>query len=151
MKTLLAQMTRSLPLLLLFVSVSDASAFYNPQLQRWLNRDPIDESGSQLLRKQSGIELPSANPYQFAYNNALKDIDPYGLQSVPPIPTPPPTPGGSCTVTEVAKCSATCRRLGASGSCFVRTVYLPTLCGFFPIRVPVCFCWTWRIPPPYTP
>ncbi len=41
--------------------------FYDPNLQRWLNRDPIDEDG--------GINL-----YRFTENNSIGFADPYGLQ-----------------------------------------------------------------------
>jgi RHS repeat-associated protein len=40
--------------------------FYEPNFQRWLNRDPIQERG--------GINL-----YQFNRNNPLRFVDPYGL------------------------------------------------------------------------
>jgi RHS repeat-associated protein len=40
--------------------------FYDPSLQRWLNRDPISEQG--------GIDL-----YRFVGNNPINEIDPYGL------------------------------------------------------------------------
>jgi RHS repeat-associated protein len=40
--------------------------WYDPTLQRWLNRDPIDEAG--------GVNL-----YSPVSNNPLKDVDPYGL------------------------------------------------------------------------
>jgi len=39
---------------------------YSPNLQRWLNRDPIGEAG--------GI-----NMYRFAGNNPIHYVDPYGL------------------------------------------------------------------------
>jgi len=40
--------------------------FYDPTLQRWLNRDPIGELG--------GINL-----YGFLFNDALSSVDPFGL------------------------------------------------------------------------
>ena len=39
---------------------------YDPSLQRWLNRDPIEETG--------GINL-----YQFVGNNSIRNVDPLGL------------------------------------------------------------------------
>jgi RHS repeat-associated protein len=43
--------------------------FYDPTLQRWLNRDPIFEAG--------GINL-----YGFVGNNPLTSIDPFGLDEI---------------------------------------------------------------------
>ncbi len=43
-----------------------AYRFYDPNLQRWLNRDPIDEDG--------GINL-----YRFVGNSSLTWVDPFGL------------------------------------------------------------------------
>jgi uncharacterized protein RhaS with RHS repeats len=47
--------------------------YYEPNLQRWLNRDPIQEKG--------GINL-----YQFVGNNALKYLDAFGRQTTLQIP-----------------------------------------------------------------
>jgi RHS repeat-associated protein len=64
---------------------------YDPNLQRWLNQDPIGEAG--------GINL-----YQFAYNDSINWVDALGLQGVmgslapplfdpgPAFPPPPPAP-----------------------------------------------------------
>ena len=49
--------------------------FYDPGLQRWLNRDPIMERGGN-------------NYYAFCLNSPISAIDPYGL--VPPGFCPPP-------------------------------------------------------------
>jgi len=46
--------------------------FYDPNLQRWLNRDPIQELG--------GINL-----YEFVLNSPTGFLDIYGLQFVPPV------------------------------------------------------------------
>src|SRR5438094_1674656 len=67
--------------------------FYDPNLQRWLNRDPLGEKTDRNL-------------YRFAMNNALSYLDPYGLDLIslpasppyklgPPIqfPSPPMPPG----------------------------------------------------------
>ena len=50
-----------------WIGLCNASAFYDPGTQRWLNRDPIDEDG--------GINL-----YRFVNNSPLGRFDPYGLQ-----------------------------------------------------------------------
>ena len=125
--------------------------FYDPNFQRWINGIPIDELGFQLIRNNTAVELPSPNLYGFVYNDALNGADPFGLQTIPPRIPPTRSTGGGCSMSDVAKCNATCRRLGASGTCYVLTVPIPTWCGFFPVRVPICFCWTWKIPPPWTP
>jgi RHS repeat-associated protein len=44
--------------------------FYEPNFQRWLNRDPIQEAGG-------------ANLYQFVGNNPVRNVDSYGLRGVP--------------------------------------------------------------------
>jgi RHS repeat-associated protein len=46
--------------------VSYGRRFYDPNLQRWLNKDPIAEAG--------GINL-----YRFVGNNPINEVDPYGL------------------------------------------------------------------------
>ena len=59
--------------------------FYNPTLQRWMNRDPIKELG--------GINL-----YAYVANNPITQLDPFGLDYVPggypywPPPIPPSKP-----------------------------------------------------------
>jgi RHS repeat-associated protein len=61
--------------------------YYDPNLQRWLNRDPIGEKG--------GINL-----YTFNRNNPLRFVDPFGLTTYvwPPEDTPPGTYGPTATV-----------------------------------------------------
>ncbi len=55
--------------------------FYNPQVERWMNRDPLGEAG--------GINL-----YGFVKNDPVNWIDPWGLISacdifITPLPLPP--------------------------------------------------------------
>jgi hypothetical protein len=151
MKTIRSRWTL-LALVLLLLALQPASAFYDPGVQRWLNRDPLREAGFQLIRKESATALLSINLYEFAYNSAPNEVDSFGLQIITPIPIRPLGPAGKCTISEVNKCSATCRALGASGSCYVLTVPISLPCGgFYMLRVPICICWTWKIPPPWTP
>jgi len=51
--------------------------YYDPNLQRWLNWDPIKERG--------GLNL-----YRFVANNAVNSIDPFGLDEKWPPPKPNP-------------------------------------------------------------
>jgi hypothetical protein len=69
MKIRLVRLAIWLPLLLLFAALGDASAFYNPQLQRWINRDPLGEEG--------GMNL-----YAFVGNNPIGFADYEGLSFV---------------------------------------------------------------------
>jgi RHS repeat-associated protein len=46
--------------------------FYSPDLQRWLNRDPIEEEGG-------------VNIYEFTANNPLNLFDPFGLDADPTV------------------------------------------------------------------
>ena len=62
--------TNSNRLLLIFIAafvsmVSVANAFYDPGLQRWINRDPIEEDG--------GMNLYAG------FNDPVSQMDPYGL------------------------------------------------------------------------
>ena len=59
---------RSIGLILaiLLASLTTASAFYDPGLQRWLNRDPVEERGG-------------TNLFAFAFNNPVNIADLLGL------------------------------------------------------------------------
>jgi RHS repeat-associated protein len=57
------------------------SRAYDPNLARWLSRDPIGEAG--------GINL-----YAYVSNNPTDLIDPSGLAGMPPNSPPFPVPGG---------------------------------------------------------
>jgi RHS repeat-associated protein len=70
--------------------------FYDPQTQRWLSRDPINEAG--------GINL-----YGFVGNSPLNRIDPFGLDYgwpvVPPPGYPPSIPPKPPLDTSIRKCN----------------------------------------------
>ncbi|MBI3849865.1 MAG: RHS repeat-associated core domain-containing protein [Verrucomicrobia bacterium] len=54
--------------------------FYPPNLQRWLNRDPLSELGHEALRQRSSGEIgTSANEYAFLHNSPSSRIDAFGL------------------------------------------------------------------------
>jgi len=52
-----------------------ASAYYDPGVQRWINRDPIGEAW--------GLNL-----FEFVSNNPFSHFDAFGLQGVPATPSP---------------------------------------------------------------
>jgi RHS repeat-associated protein len=54
--------------------------FYDPQTQRWLNRDPLGEPGFEVLRRGSANVLGDGpNRYAFVGNDPITHIDPLGL------------------------------------------------------------------------
>ena len=71
--------------------------FYDPNLQRWPNRDPIHEiAGLMSERKLRTFAAAGWNFYRFVRNNPPSYVDLLGLQEVapPPVPKPggPPAP-----------------------------------------------------------
>jgi len=66
MKRRMKLIEMALMLLALLSSSHMASAYYDPGVQRWVNRDPIKEQG--------GINL-----YRFIANNSIGFIDLFGL------------------------------------------------------------------------
>jgi len=63
--------------------------FYDPNLQRWLNRDPINEVGHQLIRQNSRqfVEPEETNLYRFAGNEPILKWDAFALLVLPGRPT----------------------------------------------------------------
>jgi hypothetical protein len=68
MKPRKRKLASSLALLVFLSATHLASAFYDPSLGRWLNRDPIEEEGG-------------SNLYVSVENNPANRVDPFGLQS----------------------------------------------------------------------
>ena len=67
-------------LLLLPLSPQTASAYYDPGVQRWLNRDPVAELGFAAIRGRHQKEAHrGANQYRFNLNDPCGFIDPEGL------------------------------------------------------------------------
>jgi uncharacterized protein RhaS with RHS repeats len=71
MKTQMKRLLGLVTLLALFSAPHLASAYYDPGVQRWINRDPIEEGG--------GLNL-----YQFLANDAVSETDSWGLLVPPP-------------------------------------------------------------------
>src|SRR5262245_50346901 len=78
------------PGLLMLMLACTASAFYDPSLSRWINRDPI---GDEVFMHQNA-SAPSSlakillryeslgNPYQFVHNHPSNGIDPNGQNEI---------------------------------------------------------------------
>jgi len=75
-------------------TVGSASAFYDPGMQRWLNRDPIEEGG--------GMNL-----YAFVANNPVNNRDEEGL--IPDGPTVAETGAAECA-RENIQCNKDCMK-----------------------------------------
>jgi RHS repeat-associated protein len=77
--------------------------FYDPNLQRWINRDPLGEPGFELLRR-GGPEAFGDGPnlYHFVKNNPEARIDAIGLS----------VSTRACTQTERKKCDKICAKKG---------------------------------------
>jgi RHS repeat-associated protein len=58
-----------------------ASAYYDPGVQRWINRDPVREPGSEVVRDGSvgGVD-DTPNGYGFVGNAPISSTDPLGLE-----------------------------------------------------------------------
>lgn len=91
MKTHQKPLLRFLILLALVSAPHLASAYYDPGVQRWINRDPLGESGFETARclvppqlrrlLPPGEYLQGANLYGFLQNRPLSAVDPEGLAS----------------------------------------------------------------------
>jgi RHS repeat-associated protein len=56
--------------------------FYDPNLQRWPNRDPVLENGFRTVAQESrGVYFNGANPYLFVNNGPVDSIDSLGLDA----------------------------------------------------------------------
>ena len=54
---------------------------YDPNLQRWANRDPIGESGFEILEgKNLSVVIGDSNPFTFVYNDPSDEYDLFGLE-----------------------------------------------------------------------
>ena len=84
MKTTLFRMRSAILIAALFFSVATVSAYYDPGMQRWLNRDPLGGLGLDQRRisfwRQNPIEMwRSPNLFVFSDNCVPNAVDPLGL------------------------------------------------------------------------
>jgi len=84
METLIRLLPWALALLALLSGTDSASAYYDPGVQRWINRDPITEDGFRILRSDMariGVvwERNHPNRYDFVHNKATSALDADGL------------------------------------------------------------------------
>ena len=106
MKSRIQFLTSALILLALLSATNLASAYYDPGVQRWLNRDPFLEPGFETVRndipaglrrlQSLGEFVERPNLYTFTDNEPVSHRDPNGLMLVP------------CPSEYVAACSAIC-------------------------------------------
>jgi len=69
----------ALVLLALFGSLHTASAYYDPGVQRWLNRDPLGDIQFQLRHRYPLASVSLLPSYVFIQNSPAGSIDPLGL------------------------------------------------------------------------
>lgn len=111
------------PLLLFLILLAGgplAQAYYDPGIQQWINRDPIDEFGHGLLRSdrgENGVPFRSeeASLYRFVHNDAIDRFDQHGLLEC-----------GVCI------CVFTISPLGCGGECLCYTHQVPVWPPTFP-------------------
>ena len=81
MKPFKRKFAAPLALFILLAAAQLASAFYDPSLGRWINRDPITENGFRMLSKpQSFSRSGELNLYAFVKNQPIGELDPLGLK-----------------------------------------------------------------------
>ena len=92
MKTNIIKLKIGLMLALALTVAQAASAFYNPNLGRWLNRDPLGDIGNPVVlttprpRLETRViaveQADGPNPYTFVHNDPLLFLDPFGLDII---------------------------------------------------------------------
>jgi hypothetical protein len=100
-------------LLAVLTSGDKAAAYYDPGVQRWINRDPLlDEKhnpfGNLLRFEQAG--LVSGNTFAFARNSPLDLVDTDGRVHHPPLPLGPEL--AACVLGEGWKAKRDAQRTG---------------------------------------
>ena len=84
MKTQMKPMIWLVTLLALFCAPHLASAYYDPGVQRWINRDPCGEVGFEIARTglpttfwllRAAKSIETANPYEGISNDEIDHVD----------------------------------------------------------------------------
>ncbi len=119
--------------------------FYDPNLQRWINRDPLGEQGFELVRRsKKGRSSDGPNLYTFLRNNPVSNLDPYGLFVV--------SEKCDCTPQEQDACETTCWPNGGTCTAFdYYWVSSPGDEGEFLFHTFICRCNPPRRYPPVDP
>jgi hypothetical protein len=77
---------RLLPFLALVASLQITLGYYDPAAQRWINRDPIGETGFRAAHpKLPAGEFRITHSFAFALNATPNRHDPFGLMSLDPL------------------------------------------------------------------
>ncbi len=80
MKNITRSVICALACLLTNITAQPANAFYNAEIGRWANRDPVGELGFRASNALISVRLDGeANPYVFVQNDPLTKLDPDGL------------------------------------------------------------------------
>ena len=112
-------------LLAYWAGLCNASAFYEPGAQRWVNRDPINEIGFDILSGKYRISLKEEqNLYAFIRNSPLTRNDIEGLAGTDP--TVPGAgsflgPGIAGGILEVIKALRICSQLQPGDTVYALT------------------------------
>lgn len=89
-----------------------ASGYYDPGVQRWINRDPIDDIGFETLQPEVQSSEKEENSFRFVVNNSISAIDALELIVNWPFPRWNTLPGPACNAYA---CSATLKAACNSG------------------------------------
>jgi len=82
MKQIWFTMKAAAMLATLFFTGGPAFAYYDPGMQRWLNRDPLVERGFRILNQSDATKAFDANHFMFVGNNPILSVDANGLSYV---------------------------------------------------------------------
>jgi len=80
MKTSWCLLKLSLLFISLWVCPRTANAFYDPGIQRWVNRDPLGDAGTSARFQQQNAPDGYSNLFKFAQNHPQNASDAFGLR-----------------------------------------------------------------------